>query len=114
MPTDRRQAACLRAERVGVAAHHAGQVVERVLGDYNCRLRESQRFRPDHFGPSTQRRVGGKAAGKEYGLALSLTGEAAPRESCRRHATTKLWCEGPPEDKIWSLPRQAWCPPREV
>jgi hypothetical protein len=37
-----RKAAHLRAERVEVAAHHARQVVERVL--YNSRRRESQRL----------------------------------------------------------------------
>jgi hypothetical protein len=37
MPTDRRQA----ADRVDATAHHARQVVERVLWEYNCRWRES-------------------------------------------------------------------------
>jgi hypothetical protein len=71
MPTDRRQA----ADRVDATAHHARQVVERVLWEYNCRWRESR-----NSGSSTHMRVGGKVA---------------PRKSCRRHATTKLRCDGP-------------------
>jgi hypothetical protein len=48
MPTDRRQAALQRAERVGAAVHHTGQVVERILQDYDCKWRESQRLWLDH------------------------------------------------------------------
>jgi hypothetical protein len=45
--------------------------------------------------PSAQRRVGSRAAGKECRPTLSMTGEMAPREACRRHATMKLQYEGP-------------------
>ncbi len=36
MPTDRRPAARLLAKRVDAGAHHARQVMERVLWDYDC------------------------------------------------------------------------------
>ncbi len=44
MQTVERQAARLQAERVEAAAYPARQVVERVLWDYDSRLRESQRL----------------------------------------------------------------------
>ncbi len=44
----RRHAAHLQAKRVDASARRARQVMERVLWDYDCRRRESQRLRPDH------------------------------------------------------------------
>jgi hypothetical protein len=46
----RREAACLRAEKVGAAAHYVGQIVEKVLRDhdYNLRWKEPQRLGLGH------------------------------------------------------------------
>jgi hypothetical protein len=64
----------------------------RVLRDHYYGWEEPQRLGLDHHQPI---RPEGKVAGKESRPALSLTGEAAPREACRRHATIMLQCEGP-------------------
>jgi hypothetical protein len=75
---DERWAVHLRAKKVDAAAHHARQVMEKVLWDCNYRWREFLDSDWIFIGPSAQRRDGGRAAGKECRLALSLTREAAP------------------------------------
>jgi hypothetical protein len=51
LPTDKRQAAHLRTEKVDAAAHNARQVVERVLLNHDHGWEEPQRFRLDHHQP---------------------------------------------------------------
>ncbi len=51
LPTDRRQAAHLREERVDAAGHYARHVVKRVLWDHDNGWEEPQRFGLDHHQP---------------------------------------------------------------
>jgi hypothetical protein len=51
MPTVRRQAARLRAEKVGAAAHYVGQTMEKVLWDHNYGWKEPQRLGLGHHQP---------------------------------------------------------------
>jgi hypothetical protein len=51
LPTDKRQAAHLRADRVDAAGHYARHVVKRVLWDHDNGWEEPQRFGLDHHQP---------------------------------------------------------------
>jgi hypothetical protein len=102
LPTDKRRAAHLRAEKVDAAAHYARQVVERVLLNHDHGWEEPQRFRLNHHQP------------------------IHPEESCEQSSRRGVQAvsvadeEGGPqrvvqmEDKIWGLQEWAWHPPREA
>jgi hypothetical protein len=95
LPMDKREAAHLRAEGVGAAAHCARQVVERVLWNHDCGWEESQRLGWIIISPSAQRRAASGAAGEECRPALSLTGKASPRELCRWRTRSGAFRSGP-------------------
>ncbi len=102
LPTDKRQAAHLRAEKVDTAGHHARHVVKRALWDHDHGWEEPQRFGLDHHQP------------------------IRPEESCEQgsrrgvQAGSVAGKEGGPqrvvqmEDEIWGLQEWAWHPPREA
>jgi hypothetical protein len=95
MQTVERQAAHLRAERVEAAAHHARQVVERVLWDYDSTRRESQRLGLGYHQPICPEESW-EQGGRQGVQADSVDdGGVDPREGCRRNATMRLQYEGP-------------------
>ncbi len=89
LPTDKRQAAHLRAKRVDAAGHYARHVVKRVLWDHDNGWEEPQRFRLEQHQP------------------------IHPEESCGQGGRRGVQA-GSVAGEIWGLQGGAWYPPREA
>jgi hypothetical protein len=89
LPTDKRQAAHLRAERVDAAGHYARHVVKRVLWDHDNGWEEPQRLGLDHHQP------------------------IHPEESCGQGSRRGVQA-GSVAGEIWGLQEWAWHSPREA
>ncbi len=99
---DKTHAAHMRAENVCAAAHHAGQVLERVLRDHDYGWEEPQRLGLDHHQPVRPEESWGQG-GRQGVQACSVTdGGGCPQRVVRT------------EDEIWGLQKWAWYPPREA
>jgi hypothetical protein len=99
---DERRAAHLRAEKVGAAAHHAERAVERVLWDYDCRWRESQRLGLDLHQPIRPEESWGQGGQRGVQAGSVSDGGGGPQRVVRT------------EDEVWGLQKWAWYPPREA
>jgi hypothetical protein len=102
MLRDERRAAHLRAEKVGAAAHHAERAVERVLWDYDCRLRESQRLGLGHHQPIRPEESWGQGGRRGVQAGSVADGGGGPQGVVRT------------EDEIRGLQKWAWYPLREA
>jgi hypothetical protein len=102
LQTVKRQAACLRAERVEAAAHYAGQVVERVLWDLNHGWEEPQRFWLDHHQPIRQEESCEQGGRRRVQVSSFADEEGGPQRVVQM------------EDEIWGLQKWAWYPPRKA
>jgi hypothetical protein len=102
LPTDKRQAAHLRAERVDAAAHYAGQVVERVLLNHDHGWEEPQSFGLDHHQP-----IRPEESCEQGGRRGVQAGSVADEEGGPQRVVQV-------EDEIWGLQEWAWQSPREA
>jgi hypothetical protein len=99
---DKKQAAHLRAEGVGAAAHHARQVVERVLWDHDYGWEEPQRLGLDHHQPICPEESCEQGGRRGVQAGSVADGEGGPQRVVQM------------EDEIWGLQKWAWYPPREA
>jgi hypothetical protein len=99
---DKRHAAHLRAEKVCAAAHHARQILERVVWDHDYGWEEPQRLGLDHHQPTRPEESWGQ--GGQRGVQAGYLAERGG--GSQRVVRT--------EDKIGSLRRWTWCPPWEA
>jgi hypothetical protein len=97
-PIDKRQAAHLRREEVGAAAHHARQVEERVLWHHDYGWEEPQRLGLDHHQPSRPEESCEQGGRRGVQAGSVADGGGGPQRVVRT------------EDKIGSLRRWTWCP----
>ncbi len=102
LPTDERQAAHLRAEKVDAAAHYPRQVVERVLWDHDQGWEESQRFGLGHHQPIRPEESCKQGGQQGVQVGSVADGEGGPQRVVQM------------EDEIWGLQKWAWYPPREA
>ncbi len=102
LPTDKRQAAHLRAEEVDAAGHYARHVVERVLWDHDHGWEEPQRFGLDHHQPIHPEESFEQGGQRGVQAGSVADGEGGPQRVVQM------------EHKIWGLQEWAWHPPREA
>ncbi len=102
LPTNKRHAAHLRAEKVDAGAHYARQVVERVLWDHDHGWEESQRFGLEHHQPNRPEDSCEQGGRRGVQAGSVADGEGGPQRVVQK------------EDEIWGLWKWAWYPPREA
>jgi hypothetical protein len=102
LPTDKRLAAHLRAEKVYAAGHYARHVVERVLWDHNHGWEEPQRFGLDHYRP-----IRPEESCEQGGRRGVQVGPVAGEEGGPQRVVQV-------EDEICAHQEWAWHPPREA
>jgi hypothetical protein len=109
-----RQAAHLRAERVEAIAHHARQVVERVLWDYDSTQRESQRLGLGYHQPICPEESWEQGSRQGVKADSVDDGGGGPQKGVQAARNNEASVRGPSEDEAWGLQEWAWYPPREA